>query len=399
MIDADTVIARLREADARSGGRRLAWTETWANERARLDAIAEDASDAVMVERDAFANAWYVLPGETDETVLVGSHSDSVPDGGWLDGMLGVHAGLGVLAAVAAGGRTPKRTLAVVDWADEEGTRFGRSLLGSAAATGALTGEELDRLRAHDGTPAREVTAAYGFDANALGTRSGRLRSVVAAVELHIEQGPTLERTGREVAAVAGCLGVRRSRITFEGEPGHAGTIAMPDRHDPVRTAAAFVTELFALAEQEDGFATTGEIEAEPAFVTAVPQRCRISLDMRHADARALDRLSTSARKLLEAGRCPASVTELHRQDPVHFDAGLIDAAVQASDGGPPLTSGPLHDSASLALAGIRTVMLFTSSKSGVSHCRDEDTPEAHLRRGLLALHRLIVTLLEPART
>jgi N-carbamoyl-L-amino-acid hydrolase len=243
------------------------------------------------------------------------------------------------------------------------------------------------------------VTAAYGFDANALGTRSGRLRSVVAAVELHIEQGPTLERTGREVAAVAGCLGVRRSRITFEGEPGHAGTIAMPDRHDPVRTAAAFVTELFALAEQEDGFATTGEIEAEPAFVTAVPQRCRISLDMRHADARALDRLSTSARKLLEAGRCPASVTELHRQDPVHFDAGLIDAAVQASDGGPPLTSGPLHDSASLALAGIRTVMLFTSSKSGVSHCRDEDTPEAHLRRGLLALHRLIVTLLEPART
>ncbi|HET9124751.1 MAG TPA: hypothetical protein VFN65_07700, partial [Solirubrobacteraceae bacterium] len=142
MIDGPAVIAALREADARSGGTREAWTAAWAAERAELDARARAAAAAaggLVVERDAFANTWYLLPGERPGTVLVSSHSDCVPGGGWLDGILGVHAGLGLLAAVAAGdasGEAPeRRTLAVVDWADEEGTRFGRSLLGSGAAT------------------------------------------------------------------------------------------------------------------------------------------------------------------------------------------------------------------------------------------------------------------------
>ncbi len=139
----------------------------WVAERGHLDGLARSISDSLTIETDAFANTWYVLPGEGAETVLVGSHSDCVPGGGWLDGILGVHAGLGVLAAIAAGPR-PRRTLAVVDWADEEGTRFGRSLLGSSAATGALTASELRGLADADGTPASDVVAPFGFDAGAL---------------------------------------------------------------------------------------------------------------------------------------------------------------------------------------------------------------------------------------
>ena len=394
MIDAEAVVAHLRETDARSGGRRQAWTAPWGQERRELDAIARaGGGERLIIERDAFANTWYVLPGDSEATVLVGSHSDCVPDGGWLDGILGVHAGLGVLAAVAPGPR-PRRTLAVVDWADEEGTRFGRSLLGSSAATGALTARELDGLAADDGRPAREVVADHGFDASALGTRSARLAQVVAAVELHIEQGPVLEGENRVMSAVSGCLGVRRSRVTFQGTPGHAGALPMRVRRDPVRSAARFIVELFDHVEREEGLATVGRIRSEPAIVTAVPVRASLSLDLRHASPSTLRELEEHAGRLAQAGPCPVEIVTTYRQDPVRFDPELVRRATAAAGGGPPLVSGPLHDSAALAQAGIPTVMLFVSSTGGISHARAEDTPERHLTEAVTALHRLVTSML-----
>jgi N-carbamoyl-L-amino-acid hydrolase len=400
MIDGPAVITALRETDDRSGGRREAWTDVWAAERALLDARARDAAgDAgLIVERDAFANTWYVLPGERPGTVLVSSHSDCVPGGGWLDGILGVHAGLGALAAVArADSATPapdRPTLAVVDWADEEGTRFGRSLLGSAAATGALTRAELDALAAADGTPAPAVVAPYGFDADALGRPSPRLADVTAAVELHIEQGPVLERERRTAAAVAGCLGVRRRRISFRGTAGHAGALAMVDRRDPARAAAVFIAEAMDAAERRGGMATVGELAGEPAFITAVPAIVRASLDLRHADRDQLETLDAHVTALLDESRCTADWTEVYRSDPVDFDPALIAAAIESAGGGEPLRSGPLHDSASLARAGVPTVMLFAPSIAGVSHARAEDTAEADLLAALDALGRLVARLL-----
>ena len=322
MIDAATVIARLRETDVRSGGRREAWSDAWAAERARLDEIARAASGGVIVERDAFANSWYVLPGQTAEVVLVSSHPDCVPGGGWLDGILGVHSALGVLESIASddnrAAARSRRTLAVVDWADEEGTRFGRSLLGSSAATGALPASEFEALTASDGTPAADIVAGYGFDPSALGRHSERLHAVAAAVELHIEQGSSLERERRPVAAVCGCLGVRRSRITFDGVAGHAGSTPMPLRADPVRAAAAFVTQLFAFAQEHGGLATVGRIEAQPAFITAVPGRCVLDLDLRHAELAGLEEISDRADKLLEhAEPCTAERQRIYAQDPV----------------------------------------------------------------------------------
>ena len=395
-----TVIARLRETDARSGGRREAWSDGWAAERERLDELARAASADVIVERDAFANTWYVLPGETDETVLVGSHSDCVPGGGWLDGILGVHAGLGVLESIARDGGRPgarsARTLAVVDWADEEGTRFGRSLLGSSAATGALTASELEALTATDGARASEIVTPYGFDAGGLGSRSARLARVVAAVELHIEQGTSLERERRAVAAVNGCLGVRRSRIAFDGVAGHAGSTPMELRADPVRAAAGFVQELFAFAQERSGLATVGRIEAQPAFITAVPARCVLDLDVRHAELAGLEAISDRADALLRrAEPCTAERRHVYAQDPVDFDPALVAAAARAAGGGEAVRSGPLHDTAALVQAGIPAAMLFTSSIAGISHARAEDTHERDLAAGIEALERLVRSLLD----
>jgi hydantoinase/carbamoylase family amidase len=395
MIDAAAVIARLRDTEERSGGRREAWNEPWVAERAHLDELARAAGPAVVVERDAFANTWYVLPGEDQETVLVGSHSDCVPGGGWLDGILGVHAGLGVLAALAAQPRR-RRTLAVVDWADEEGTRFGRSLLGSSAATGSLSVEELGSLTADDGTPARDVVSDYGFDPSALGARSPRLAQVIASVELHIEQGPTLEREGRAVAAVAGCLGVRRSRLAFAGTAGHAGALPMADRRDPVRAAATFVAEICQRAEAAGGLATVGRLASDPMIATAVAARCELTLDLRHRDLEPLEALDTDARELAGASRCRATVVDLYGQDPVRFDPDLVEAAQDAAGGSgstEPLVSGPLHDSAALAQAGIPAVMLFVPSIGGVSHAREEDTREDDLLAGVQSLHKMVMAL------
>jgi acetylornithine deacetylase/succinyl-diaminopimelate desuccinylase-like protein len=424
VVDAEAVIARLRETDVRSGGAREAWGAGWVAERGRLDALARSISDSVTVETDAFANTWYVLPGEDDETVLVGSHSDCVPEGGWLDGILGVHAGLGVLAAIAAGPRS-RRTLAVVDWADEEGTRFGRSLMGSSAATGALTASELSGLADADGSSAPDVVSRFGFDAGALagavagpvagrfagppagalvgaersdlasGFRSPRLGQVVAACELHIEQGPTLQRGGRSVAAVSGCLGVRRQQITFTGEAGHAGTTPMADRRDPVRDAARWLASLSDAAQAAGGLATVGRIEADPAIATAVAQRCRLSLDLRHADLDGLRALEARATELLDESRCEVDRGSLYRQDPVAFDPTLVRLATSVCGGRDPVRSGPLHDSAALAQAGIPTVMLFCASLGGISHSRAEDTSEGDLIAGVQALHRLVTRLLE----
>jgi hydantoinase/carbamoylase family amidase len=414
VVDAEAVVARLRDTDARSGGVREAWGAAWVAERGHLDGLARSISDSVVIETDPFANTWYVLPGESAETVLVGSHSDCVPGGGWLDGILGVHAGLGVLAAIAAGPR-PRRTLAVVDWADEEGTRFGRSLLGSSAATGALTMSELRGLADADGTAAPEVVSRFGFDAGALaggdadagalaggarpdapsGIRSPRLAHVTAACELHIEQGPTLQRVGRSVAAVSGCLGVRRAQITLTGVAGHAGSTPMAGRRDPVRDAARLIAALSDAAQAVGGLATVGRIEAEPAITTAIAGRCRLSLDLRHAQLDRLLALEARTAELLDESRCEVDRTSLFRQDPVTFDTGLVRLAASVSGGGDPIVSGPLHDSAALAQAGIPTVMLFCASRDGISHRRDEDTDEGDLLAGVQALHGLVARLLD----
>jgi N-carbamoyl-L-amino-acid hydrolase len=281
------------------------------------------------------------------------------------------------------------RTLVVVDWADEEGTRFGRSLLGSAAATGELTAAEFALLRTPAGEPAAAITEPYGFHADALGTPSARLGRVVAALELHIEQGPVLERSGRSVATVDGALGVRRFRLRFDGDTGHAGATPMDQRRDPVRTASDWVTQVMGLAESCGGLATVGQFTVEPSLPTVIARTAELSLDLRHRDLKSLDELAAAA--LSAAG--DAAVEPLFSSDPTRFDQALVERALDLTQG-PPLTSGPLHDSVSLARAGIPTVMMFAPSIGGISHARAEDTADADLRAAMTTFAALAASLL-----
>ena len=394
--DANAVVTRLRELDTRSGGQRVAWSAVWRQERSLLDALARELVPDVRISSDAFANRWYVLDGESADSVLLGSHTDCVPGGGWLDGVLGIHAGLEVLRVVADDGGPRHRTVALVDWADEEGVRFGRSLLGSSAACGSLSRTELERLSDADGRSAAEVVSEFGFDAERLGARVPELGGVACALELHIEQGPILEASGRRVAAVAGCLGVTRARYVLRGRSGHAGATPMTLRADPVRAAAEAIAAISGRVDSANGLATVGQLAASPGIPTAIAAECAFTLDLRHEDASRLEELSTAARAEIEAAatrhRCELSGIGLWSIAPVNFDPALVEQAVRFTDGGAPLRSGPLHDSAALAGAGIPTVMVFAPSVGGVSHTREEDTPddalvEAIERFAALAIH------------
>ena len=365
------VLADLRELEELTRGRRLAWTPDWM--RARQWLRERLAELPVEVETDEGGNLWATLPGARPEFVAVGSHIDAVPDGGWLDGALGVLAGLELLRS-RAGSDLPV-SLRLVDFADEEGARFGRSLVGSTAVAGRLE-------------PERALTAAAadcGFDLSHANDARAQLDGALAYLELHIEQGPVLERLGQSVAAVDGCAGVERHRITLVGEAAHAGAAPMSMRRDPMVAAAhgiVAVTEL--TRDSGGGTATVGRIEASPGVPTIVPGEVELLLDLRHPDPRGLADLLAGAR----AAFAEARWEPVWQIDPIRFDSELVELARDVC-GGDAMTSGALHDAAAIAPL-VPTVMLFVPSIRGISHSREEDTAEEDIAAGVRALDRLL---------
>jgi N-carbamoyl-L-amino-acid hydrolase len=386
-FDPGRVIADLRELAELTGGpggaRRLAWSDEWLAARklvrARLDALP------VTVSQDEAGNVWAVLEGQRPETVVVGSHVDSVPNGGWLDGALGIMGALEVLRSEVERG-TPPCTVAFVDWADEEGARFGRSLFGSSAAAGTLDPDAVRDLTDADGHRLAEVVAEHGVDLDRASAAGSRLEPVRAYLELHIEQGPVLESEGLAVGTVLGTVGVERHRAVFSGQAAHAGSTPIEHRRDSFLAAARFALELREVARRHDGVCTIGDVRCEPGVVTAVPGRTSILIDQRHLDAGVLAQMLADAKAASEraAGeeRCSVDWEPLWRIEPIPFDDGLIAAAraacreVSGSDRA--LPSGPLHDAAEMARR-VPTVMLFSSSTNGLSHTKEEDTPVEHL--------------------
>jgi hydantoinase/carbamoylase family amidase len=391
VTDAAAVVARLRELDARSGGRRVAWGPKWREERERLVAWLGDEVPAAEVTRDPAGNLWARVRGESDETVVVGSHLDSVPGGGWLDGCLGVYAAAEVLRATPS----PRRSLALVDWADEEGSRFGHSLLGSSAACGLLDVEAAGALRDADGVTLEDALTENGVTLREMPRAAAQLEHAAAYAELHIEQGPVLDDAGLPAAAVDGCMGVRRHELLFTGRAGHAGATPMGLRRDPVLAAARCAIRVRDLAVDFGGLATTGALRAEPSTPTAIPQAVRMSLDLRHRAGDVLVRLEGAAREAAELSAaeedCALAVEPLWSIDPVRFDAELVERAAALTTR--PLTSGPLHDAAAVARAGIPAVMVFARTRGGVSHSREEDAAEADLVAAIGAYARLVSEL------
>ncbi len=396
--DAARAVAGLQELRRLTGdddgAQRVAWTDTWIAARDWLRREL-DGIDGVSVETDEAGNTWASAPGGHDRFVIVGGHLDSVPNGGWLDGALNVLAGLEVLRAHA--GEERPVGLKLVDWADEEGARFGRSLMGSSATAGTLDPESVRGLADRDGTALPDALAAHGVTLDRMRESGSRLDGAAAYLELHIEQGPVLEQLDLPLGAVLGTFGVQRHMVRFTGAHAHAGASPMHLRRDAFLAAArSSLAWRDDAAARDDVRATTGIVRVTPGIVTAFNGTCEVSLDQRALDADVLaDMLATaraeSERIAAEEG-CEVAWERVWEIEPILFDDELIelaDQSIQAVAGQSyRLPSGPLHDAAEMARV-MPTVMLFVKSLGGVSHTKEEDTPIADLELSVRALDEL----------
>jgi len=392
---ADLDELRVLTGDA-NGAQRVAFTETW--NRARAWYRAKLAALPVTVDRDAAGNLWATLPGESKDTLILGGHLDSVPNGGWLDGCLNVLAGLEILRRIHEHHRgRPPVTVRLVDWADEEGARFGKSLFGSSACSGNLNLDEARGLKDRDGILLSDALTKEGLNLDRAKDSGRELAHAKAYLELHIEQGPVLLDLGLPLGAVLGTFGVERHAITFTGQAAHSGSTPMNRRKDAFLAAAKMSPEIYRIAERRGGVCTVGSCTTEPGIVTSVVGECRLTLDQRHLDARALaamfdDAVSASKRFAAEGG-VGVAWNRLWHIEPVLFHPELIelcDASVAETCGyRHRLPSGPLHDAAEVARAGVPTAMMFVQSLRGISHNKIEDTKREHLELSVIAFDRL----------
>ena len=401
MVDAARVLRNLEELRAltadESGAQRVAWSPMWLKAR---EWFAEKLKTLPVEDHyDAAGNHWVTLKGASERVLVVGSHLDSVPNGGWLDGCLGVLAGLEVLTNfVETCNGQPPVTVKLVDWADEEGARFGRSLFGSAAFAGKAT-IAADRGRTdREGVTLEAALAACGVDVERVGEAVVEQKNLAAYIELHIEQGPILERMGKPLAVVQGTKGVERWAITFRGQEAHSGSTPMEVRRDALAAAAKLALEIRPIARRHpQAVATMGSVKTFPGIVTAVVGRCETTLDMRDLDAEVLagmlrEAQAASERFAQEEG-CTVEWAKIWSIEPIPFSPELIalceEAIVETFGVSERLPSGPLHDAAEVARLGVPTVMMFVQSLKGLSHNAAEDTRREHLEQAVEAFGRL----------
>jgi N-carbamoyl-L-amino-acid hydrolase len=402
------VLSALRElrqltGDAH-GSQRIAFTPTWSVARAWLRERIIAEVPRAETHTDAAGNLWATLTGESPQAVLIGGHIDSVPNGGWLDGCLNTLAALECLRCIDAqfNGRPPV-TVRLVDWADEEGARFGKSLFGSSACSGSLDPDAVRGLRDADGVPLPDALREVGIDFERVGKSRSELANAAAYLELHIEQGPVLLDLGLPLGAVLGTFGVERHAITFRGQSAHSGSTPMARRRDALLAASRMLPEIYEIANRHGGVCTIGSCVTQPGIVTSVAEICRITLDQRHLDRVALTAMQREAREASERFAHEARVSVaweiLQQVNPAPFDPRLIALCEEAiRETGAPvhrLPSGPLHDATEMAHAGIPTAMLFVQSLHGISHNAIEDTLEEHLELAVLAFAKLAAKTIE----
>jgi len=409
-----------------NGAQRIAFTATWANARRWLEDKAHELG--AETKRDEAGNLWMTLRGDSEQSLLIGGHIDSVPNGGWLDGCLNTLAGLEILRRIQAEG-TPPLTVQLVDWADEEGARFGKSLFGSSACSGNLDMEEARGLKDKDGVTLPKALKEQGIDFEKVKDCGNRLTNIGAYLELHIEQGPVLLDLDLPLGAVLGTFGVERHAITFHGQAAHSGSTPMNRRKDAFLAAAKMSSEVYKIAGRSrmspmsnvqcpmlsdecakktlafgletldsiSGVCTIGSCTTKPGIVTSVVEECRITLDQRHLDSTALAKMlaeaKTASEKFAREGNVKVSWERLWQIAPRQFNGELIalcDEAIRETCGkSHKLPSGPLHDAAEVAAAGVPTVMMFVQSLHGISHNKIEDTKEEHLEMCVIAFDKL----------
>jgi hydantoinase/carbamoylase family amidase len=406
-IDPQTAIDLLKELRALTadehGAQRLAWTPTWLKAREWFQSKLRELP--IEHHLDAAGNSWTTLAGASGKTLILGSHLDSVPNGGWLDGSLGVLGAYAVLRRIVEeyNGKPPI-TIRLVDWADEEGARFGRSLFGSSAFAGTHSIDQ-DRKRTDaNGISLEQALSECGIAIDSIGNAQQERVHAAAYLELHIEQGPVLESMGLPLAAVLGTKGVERHAITFHGQEAHSGSTPMHARRDALAAAAKLALEIRTIATKHpDAVCTIGSVKTFPGIVTAVVGRCEATLDQRDLDAEVLATMyreaqEKSAQFAQEEG-CTVEWSRIWNIAPEPFHPELIDLceeAIRETCGrSHRMPSGPLHDAAEVSRSGIPTVMMFVQSLKGISHNKIEDTREDYLELAITAFDKLASKTIE----
>jgi N-carbamoyl-L-amino-acid hydrolase len=410
-LDPSRTVAELRELQELTGddngAQRVAWTDTWERAREWLRGkVSETGAEETV---DAAGNQWFTLRGATDRTVLLGGHIDSVPNGGWLDGCLNVMAAVEVLRRIASDGAPPV-TIRLVNWADEEGARFGRSLFGSSAAAGSMADQdELRSRKDAEGIALPDAVSEHGVQLDSALDARSELEGAAAYLELHIEQGPVLEAMDLPLGVVLGTFGVERHQVTFRGQAAHAGSTPMDKRRDALAGAARLELEIREIAKRtgDGAVCTIGSVVTKPGIVTSVVETAECLLDQRHLDAAKLASMLQDAKdasqRFAQEEDIEVEWERVWNIEPILFDEGLIELADESirevAGTSHRLPSGPLHDAAEVARAGVPTVMVFVQSLRGLSHTKLEDTKPEHLELSVQALDKLASKTIERVAT
>ncbi len=385
--------------DATTGGyRRYAWTRTDHDLREWFG--GECAARGLDLTTDLMGNqwAWWGDPDAAvtagDPGVVIGSHLDSVPDGGAFDGPLGVVSSLAALDALRETGFRPSRPIGVVNFGDEEGARFGVACAGSRVITGAMSPDRARALRDLDGVTMAEAIERAGGTPAHLGRDDATLGRIGTFVELHVEQGKALDRLGHAVGVGSDIWPHGRWRIDVPGEANHAGTTALDEREDAMLGLAAGIIAARRAAEEHGCLATVGKVEVVPGGVNAIASCVTAWLDARGRDAEAVRRVVAEVSHVV--GEFDALVTEESWTPTTDFDAALVARMSGLLGDAPVIATGAGHDAGILANAGVPTAMLFVRNPTGVSHSPDEWASADDCLTGVAALADVVADLAGP---
>ncbi len=383
--------------DGRTGGyRRFAWDDADRQCREWFEAQAQSRGMDVETDRNGNQWAWW---GDADagDALVLGSHLDSVPDGGAYDGPLGVVSAYATVDALRAAGVTPTRPLAVTSFADEEGARFGIACTGSRLLTGSLDPDTARGLRDREGQTLAEVLAGAGRDPAYLGRDDAMLARIGTFVELHVEQGRALVDHGEPVGVASAIWPHGRWRFDFTGQANHAGTALMEDRRDPMLTYAMTALAANKQARLAGARATFGRVEVRPNATNAIPSRVLAWLDARAADPSVLSELvDVVARRAVDRAARDGTAVEVSAESEtgaVVFEEGLRDRLTATLGGVPVLSTGAGHDAGVLAAAGVESAMLFVRNPTGVSHSPYEHAELDDCLAGVAALTSVVTHL------
>ena len=376
---------------ATGGYRRFAWTRTDHDLREWFAGQAASRGLAVVLDRAGNQWAWWGEPSPQRRGLAIGSHLDSVPDGGAFDGPLGVVSAFAAVDALRQRGFTPRRPIGVVNFGDEEGARFGIACAGSRLITGALSADRARALADADGTSMAAAMRAAGLDPDGVGPDREVLDRIDCFVELHVEQGRGLVDLGQPVAVGSQIWPHGRWRIELPGEANHAGTTRLADRRDPMLAYARLILAARAVAERRGSVATMGKVSVLPNGVNAIPSQVTAWLDARGPDAeQVLAMVAELGGLAAEAG---GSLLEESWTAATDFDPGLAGRIRSVLPAAPVLGTGAGHDAGILANAGIPTAMLFVRNPTGVSHSPAEHAELADCHAGVHALTSVMAHL------